>query len=140
MSIPLSDEKQIIIMMGYPGSGKSTIAQNICKNERFIYIEGDVYKTSAKMIKASLEHISQNKSIVFDATNSSSKKRKEYIELGKKYNYEVVCIHVSTSLEIAYERNKLRNYKKYVPRIAYSVYSKYYEQPNKNEGFTLFVI
>lgn len=139
-TIPLTDEKQIIIMMGYPGSGKSTIAKNICKNENFIYIEGDLYKSSTKMIKASLEHITKMKSIVFDATNSSSKKRKEYIELGKKYNYKIVCIHVSTTLEIAYKRNKLRNYEKYVPKIAYSVYSKNFEQPNENEGFILFVI
>jgi bifunctional polynucleotide phosphatase/kinase len=139
-TIHLTDEKQIIIMMGYPGSGKSTIAKNICKNECFIYIEGDLYKSSTKMIKASLGHIENNKSIVFDATNSSSKKRKEYIELGKKYNYKVVCVHVSTPLEMAYKRNKLRNYEKYVPKIAYSVYSKNYEQPNESEGFTLFVI
>jgi bifunctional polynucleotide phosphatase/kinase len=139
-TIPLSDEKQIIIMMGYPGSGKSSIAKNICKNESFIYIEGDLYKTSTKMIKASLEHIKQSKSIIFDATNSSSKKRREYVELGKKHNYNVVCIHVSTPLEIAYKRNKLRNYEKYVPKIAYSVYKKNYEEPNETEGFTLFVI
>lgn len=138
--IPLSDEKQIIIMMGFPGSGKSTIAQNICKNKSFVYIAGDIYKTSTKMIKASLLHISDNKSIVFDATNSSSKKRNEYIEFGKKYNYKIICIHISTPLEIAYKQNKLRNYEKYVPKIAYSVYSKYYEQPNEKEGFTLFVI
>ena len=92
------------------------------------------------MIKASLPHISDNKSIVFDATNSSSKKRNEYIEFGKKYNYKIICIHISTPLEIAYKQNKLRNYEKYVPKIAYSVYSKYYEQPNEKEGFTLFVI
>lgn len=139
-TIPLTDEKQIIIMMGYSGSGKSTIAKNICQNESFIYIEGDLYKSSAKMIKASLEHIAQKKSIVFDATHSSSKKRQEYVELGKKYDYKVVCIHVSTSLEIAYKRNKLRNYEKYVPKIAYSVYSKHYEQPNELEGFALFVV
>ena len=138
--IPLSDDQQIIIMVGYPGSGKSTIAKNICKNEEYIYIEGDVYKTSTKMIKASLEHITKNKSIVFDATNSSSKKRKEYVDLGKKYNYKIVCIHVSTSLEISFKRNKLRNYEKYVPKIAYSVYTKNYEEPNENEGFKLFII
>ena len=92
------------------------------------------------MLKASLDHITQNKSIVFDATNSSSKKRQEYVELGKKYNYKVVCIHVSAPLEIAYKRNKLRNYEKYVPKIAYSVYSKNYEEPTDNEGFTLFVL
>ena len=139
-TIPLTDEAQIIIMMGYPGSGKSTIAKNICKNDNFIYIEGDLYKSSIKMIKASLQHITQKKSIIFDATNSSSKKRKEYIDFGKKYNYKIVCIHVSTSLEISYKQNKLRNYEKYVPKIAYSVYSKNYEEPKENEGFTLFVI
>ena len=138
--IPLSDDQQIIIMVGYPGSGKSTIAKNICNNENFIYIEGDLYKTSRKMIKASIDHIIEKKSVVFDATHSSSKKRKEYIELGKKYNCKVVCIHVSTSLEIAYKRNKLRNYEKYVPKIAYSVYTKNYEEPNENEGFKLYVI
>jgi len=139
-TVPLSDEKQIIIMMGYPGSGKSTISKNICKNENFVHIEGDIYKTSKKMIKASLEHIAQNKSVIFDATHSSSKKRQEYIELGKKYNYKIVCIHVSTSLEVAYKRNKLRNYEKSVPKIAYSVYKKHYEEPNETEGFELFVV
>jgi predicted kinase len=127
-------------MMGYPGSGKSTIAKNICKNDKFIYIEGDIHKTSTKMIKVSIEYILQKKSIVFDATNSSSKKRKEYIDLAKKYNYLILNIHVSTPLEIAYKQNKLRNHEKYVPKIAYSVYSKNYEEPNENEGFLLFVV
>ena len=92
------------------------------------------------MIKASLQHIASNKSIIFDATNSSSKKRREYIEHGNKYNYKIVCIHVSTLLEDAYKRNKLRNYEKYVPKIAYSVYKKNFEEPNEAEGFQLVVI
>ena len=138
--IPLSSEPEIIIIMGYPGSGKSTIAKHICKNEKYIYIEGDIYKTSSKMIKASLEHILQKKSIVFDATHSSSKKREIYVELGKKYNYKILCIHVSTSLEISYKRNKLRDIEKHVPKIAYSVYKKNYEEPSENEGFKLIVL
>jgi len=81
-SIPLKDDPEIIIMMGFSGSGKSTIAKEICKNDTYIHIEGDMYKTSGKMIKKSLEYISKRKSIVFDATNSSIKKRKEYVLLG----------------------------------------------------------
>lgn len=139
--LPISAKSpEIIIMVGYPGSGKSTIAKNICKNERYICIEGDKYKTSAKMIKASLPHISEKKSIIFDATNSSIKKRKEYTEFAKKVNYTVSCIYVSTSLEIAYKRNKSRDYEKQVPKIAYSVYSKYFEQPNEIEGYKLIVV
>ena len=138
--IPLSTSPEIIIMMGYPGSGKSTIAENICNNENYIHVAGDIYKTSSKMRKASLEYILQSKSIVFDATHSSIKKRKEFIDLGKKYDYEVKCIHVSTSLDISYKRNKSRCDEKQVPKIAYSVYKKYYEEPTEEEGFTLYKI
>lgn len=139
-SIPLKDDPEIIIMMGFSGSGKSTIAKEICKNDTYIHIEGDMYKTSGKMIKKSLEYISKRKSIVFDATNSSIKKRKEYVLLGQKFNYQVRCIHVSTSKDISYKRNILRGEEKHVPKIAYSVYSKYYEEPNESEGFELIII
>jgi len=138
--IPLSANPEIIIMVGYPGSGKSTIAENICKRDNYIHIAGDIYKTSSKMIKASLEYISQSKSIVFDATHSSIKKRKEFIDLSKKYNYEVKCIHTATSLDISYKRNKSRCDEKQVPKIAYAVYTKYYDEPTEEEGFTLYIV
>ena len=50
-NILLSSNPEIIIMMGYPGSGKSTIAKNICENDNYIHIAGDVYKISSKMRK-----------------------------------------------------------------------------------------
>ena len=139
-SIPLSISPEIIILVGYPGSGKSSIANNICNNKNYVHIEGDIYKTSSKMIKTSLPFIMESKSIIFDATHSSVKKRKEYVDLAKKYNYNIKCIHVATSLDISYKRNKLRSDKKQVPKIAYSVYDKYYEKPSENEGFTLYVV
>ena len=139
--IPLSLNREIIIMMGYPGSGKSTIARDICHREgNYIHIAGDIYKTSSKMMKAALEHIQKSKSIVFDATHSSVKKRKELVDFGKKHNYEVICIHMTTSLDISYKRNQLRSEEKQVPKIAYSVYRKYYEPPMEEEGFKLIII
>ena len=75
---------------------------------------------------------------MFDATHSSIKKRKEFIELSKKHNYEIKCIHVNTSLDISYKRNKSRCDDKQVPKIAYSVYKKYYEEPTEEEGFKLY--
>jgi bifunctional polynucleotide phosphatase/kinase len=138
--ITLPEEKCIIIMMGFPGSGKTTIAKHICKNDKYIYIEGDKYKTIPARINASKKHINNNKSIVFDATHSSKKHRTKYVELAKEYEYNVVCIHVTTSLEESFRRNKLRDYEKNVPRIAYSVYSKYYETPDVSEGFCLITV
>jgi bifunctional polynucleotide phosphatase/kinase len=138
-SLNLSDSKQVVIMVGYPGSGKSSVAKQICEDENFVLIQGDVYKTSAKMIKAALPSIHEGKSVIFDATNSSIKKRSEYIEFAKKHNYAVVCIHISTPMDEAYKRNKLRDKDKQVPKIAYSVYTKYYEVPTIEEGFELIV-
>jgi len=134
----LSTKPEMIIMVGYPGSGKTTISENICKNHNYIRIAGDIHKTQSKMIKASLQYISQSKSIVFDATHSSIKKRKKIIELAKQFNYIVKCIHITTSLDISYKRNKLRCNEKQVPKIAYSVYKKYFEEPNIQEGFILY--
>ena len=138
--IPLSDDLEIIIMMGYPGSGKSTIAKHISDtNDKYVVISGDIHKTIPKMKKASLEYIG-NKSIIFDATHSSIKKRLEYINFARKHNYSVKCIHVATSMDISYKRNKYRSNKKQVPRIAYYVYRKYYEEPKEDEGFVLVSI
>jgi len=139
-TLNLSDSKQVVIMVGYPGSGKSTIAKKICEDEQFVLIQGDVHKTSAKMIKAALPSVQEGKSIVFDATNSSTKKRSEYLEFAKKHNLSAVCIHVSTSLELSYKRNKERDPENQVPKIAYSVYTKHFVNPSVEEGFEVIVL
>jgi len=140
--ISLSNTSEIIIMMGYPGSGKTTLSEEIIKtNNNYVAIKGDDYKSNtSKMLKASLEHIKNNKSIIYDATNSSIKKRKLYIDFANKYNYSVKCIHISTSLDKAYKQNLTRQDEKKVPKIAFSVYKKYYEEPNEKEGFKLLSI
>ena len=128
-------------MVGYAGSGKTTIANHLCKDPNYIHISGDNYKGNVnKMIQAALEHIQQKKSIVFDATHSSIKKRSNYVAFAKEHNYNVRCIHVSTPLDTSYKRNMVRDDKKKVPKIAYSVYKKYYEEPTEEEGFTLYIV
>ena len=47
---------------------------------------------------------------------------------------------MTTSLEESYKRNKTRPEDNQIPKIAYSVYTKYYDEPNENEGFILIKI
>jgi bifunctional polynucleotide phosphatase/kinase len=135
-----SNVREIVILVGFPGSGKTTIAKKICENEKYIHVEGDVYKTPFNMIKKALEYSASEKSIVFDATNGTITKRKEYVDFAKKYNYSVRCIHLCCPYEIAYSQNMKREDGAIVPKIAYHLYSKMFEEPTEEEGFTLVVI
>ena len=140
-SIKLQDIPEIIIMMGFPGSGKTTIANEVCNNKQYVHIKGDDYKSNTpKMLKAAFDHIKSKKSIVFDATNSSIKKRKFYVDFAIKHKYSVQCIHVSTPMDISYKRNLLRQDKNKIPKVAFSVYKKHYEEPTEDEGFILHIV
>ncbi len=136
LQIQPSEEREIIVMMGYPGAGKSTVANQLVSDyvDKYVCIHGDEHKTSKKMISVASQE--PQKSIIFDATNSNKAKRQEYIAFAQKQNIRVIrCVHVDTVQAIAYARNLAREGKP-VPRIAYSVYAKHFEPPSVDEGFT----
>lgn len=128
------NSNEVIIMVGFPGSGKSTIVNDVFKKAGYFVASGDELKTTTKMIKEASKHI-ETQSVVFDATNASKKKRLEYVLFAKKYGIPVRCIHMTTSMEESLARNNLRE--KPVPKIAYNVYKKHFDPPSADEGFEL---
>lgn len=126
-------KQEIIVMVGYPGSGKSTISEKFNK-DKYVVISGDKYKNSKNMIKISEKYLKDGKSIIYDATNPTIEKRKEYIDVAKKYNIEARCINVETDIVESMFRNNQRN--KVIPKITYYVFRKKYVEPDINEGFT----
>jgi bifunctional polynucleotide phosphatase/kinase len=126
------DKQEIIVLVGYPGSGKTTIA-NTFDNKRYMTINGDIFKNSKKMIKESEKYIKNNYSIIFDATNPSIEKRKEYIDFANSKNIPIRCINVETDITTSMFRNNKRD--KVIPKITYYVFRKKYVKPTIEEGF-----
>lgn len=130
--------REVIVMVGYPGSGKTTIAKGL---EGYHRVDGDRLKTAAAMKKEAEQYI-QNQSIVFDSTAATKEKRQEFIALAKKHNVPVRAFWVQTPLETSMTRNKQRALEggSNVPPVVFYVYRKKFEEPTKEEGFTDIVV
>ena len=124
--------REVIVMIGFPGSGKTTLAKEK-SNEGYCRIDGDVLKTAKAMIKEAEKKI-QTQSILFDCTGGTKKKRSEFIAFAKKQKVPVRAFWVQTSLEESMRRNQLRE--KPVPPVALYVYKKHFEEPSLEEGFS----
>jgi bifunctional polynucleotide phosphatase/kinase len=130
-------EKEMIIMVGYPGSGKSSFSQYMEKKFNYCIVNQDKLGTLAKCKKEAISNIEKKKSFIIDSTNSSKEKRKEWIELAKGSNYKVRIVQIMTSIEISKHNNIYRHLttgSKIIPDIAYHMYKKNFEEPSIDEG------
>ena len=126
---------EMVIMIGFPGSGKSTFVKNNFSNYKIL--SGDELKTEAKIIKEINKNIGES-SIVIDATNPSKDKRKKFIDIANSYNIPVRCIYMNVSKEQALLQNNKRD--KPVPAIVFNIYNKKFEYPTEDEGCSVIVI
>lgn len=131
--------KEIVIMVGMPGSGKSTFCQNNLPN--YFLISGDIYKTQKKMIEQAKKYI-KTKSIIFDGTNGTIQKRKLYVDFAKNYHISVKCIWINRPVEVAFEQIKKRKREggNYIPQRILNDYIEKFEIPTEKEGFQLFEV
>lgn len=137
----VSDTPEVVIMVGYPGSGKTMLTNTLFKDKsNYKVLHGDELKTSTKMLKVAEKIVNDGNGVVFDATNPYREKRAEYIAFAKKHNLPVRCIHVATSMDDSIARNHTRPKEKQVPRIVYNIYKKRFETPTEEEGFVLVTI
>lgn len=130
--------KEVVIMVGYPGSGKSTIAKSLTG---YHVISGDIHKTVKAMISEAEKHVDHN-SIVFDSTAGTKAKRADFVKFARNHELPVRTIWVKTPIDESMERSKDRALKGgiRIPAIAFYLYRKHFEEPVESEGFSLVQI
>jgi bifunctional polynucleotide phosphatase/kinase len=136
---PNKKDNEMIIMVGCPGSGKSSVSKVLNQKYDYVIINQDTLKTAVKCMKEAEKTIKNKQSLIIDCTNPSKEKRKPYIDLAKKHNYNVKVMKMTTSLEHAkhnnFYRSAIQNIS-HVPDIAYNMYKSKYEEPDLSEGIT----
>lgn len=121
----MNDVKPTFIMMvGLPGSGKSTYAEKIAEESNAIICSSDmirkelygdvnsqdknvvVFLTLHRRIK---EHLSNGRNVIYDATNISSKRRRAFLKELERIVCIKKCVIMSTPFEECLEKNKQRD-------------------------------
>jgi hypothetical protein len=143
--IATSTEKEVVILMGNPGSGKSTTAYKFQKAGYKIIIS-DELKDKKKILSFVDLNCNFNHSVVIDALNYNSEIRASYIKIAKSYDYKIrILWHIRdgrcyNDLRGLYEKiyygNTVYFHTKPVPAIVYNVYSSKFETPKEYEIFS----
>lgn len=138
----------LIMMIGIPGSGKSTIGKQIAQLFKYEYISSDEkreewygntedqthnFELFCRLERLVTKMLEDGKDVVFDATNITRKSRKRFVELGKKENVSMSAVVVHTSEETAKRRNTQRE--RTVPDYVIERQFKTFQKPTKEEGF-----
>lgn len=114
---------KLIMMVGVPGSGKSTYTKQIAEKEQAVILSSDqIYveitgdttnskpndgKVFDELYKRAREYLKQGTNVIIDATNSSAKKRKGVLQQFKGAS-EKECYYICAPFETCVKRDKER--------------------------------
>lgn len=153
---PLENYPLMIMLVGLPGSGKSTFAANIrikdvCDTTTFypvihssdaireeLYgnpsVQDDPQKVFNVLHKRIKDDLTNGKDVVYDATNISKKRRIAFLDgLFPRIKCFPICVVMATLPEICIENNEKRERK--VPPEVISRMLQSYNPPDLHEGF-----
>lgn len=151
------DLPELIIMVGYPGSGKSYFTRRILEQSIFGHESWDDFNNSPRVAILSLDVlgtrprlyarmrdvIAERQTMLIDNTSLSSDDRNKLINVledeGVRSEYVVRVIHVQRSMQDSYRLNCYRLYKnyltdtKFVPERVYKMMRARYVPPSTED-------
>lgn len=138
-----ANEQEIILLVGYPGSGKSYFAQEYLSPKGYEIINRDTLNSAQKCISAIEAAIQRHKSCVIDNTNPDPASRKRFIDEANKHNIPIRCFFFTTTYEHARHNNIFReltdlSHQK-INDMVFNIYKKKFVDPVKKEGFSEIV-
>lgn len=139
----------LVVMVGIPGSGKTTWAtanfHNIVSPDRIridefgTVFDPDVERKVWRRARARVrEHLGRGDVVCFDATSATIKRRAALARMAREAGVPAVAVWVRVPEELAWERNRARA--RSVPRFAFNQIANAFQPPSAEEGFDAILI
>lgn len=137
-------KQKMIILVGLPGSGKSTYAK-LLEKKGYVVISQDTLGDRKKCIRATREALLNGKSVVIDRTNVSKKQRRFFLDIAEEFDILCECHILNSNPGICLERVKNRKGHPTMPlemsdeekSEIIQFFATDYETPTYLEGFYL---
>ena len=144
---------KIIMMVGVPGSGKTTFCKEYLKDWKYVsrdeirfsllQDDDDYFAKEEEVFKQFIhtinKHIENRENVVIDATHISKKSRKKVLSrlvMPPLFPLvDVYCVYIKTSFGTVLKRNRLRSGRAFVPEDVICSMSQAFEMPELDEGF-----
>ncbi|KAJ8903911.1 hypothetical protein NDN08_000442 [Rhodosorus marinus] len=130
-------EQQMIILIGYPGAGKSTFSEAHLTPLGVVRINMDTLGTKAKCFSLAQTSLAEGRSVVIDNTNPRPDSRGPFIDIAKARNIPARAFHFQASKDFAMHMSAVRRNQggRMIPPQAYALYNNGFRKPQLEEGF-----
>ncbi|XP_058065579.1 uncharacterized protein F21D5.5 [Anopheles bellator] len=131
--------QEAIIMVGFPGSGKSHFARHQLVPHGYELINRDTLGSWQKCVASMVAALKQGKRVVIDNTNPDAESRKRYLEVAARANVPVRCFVMDVSYRHARHNNEFRELTdrshSSMSDMVFHSYKSKFQEPSTQEGF-----
>ncbi|XP_034237622.1 uncharacterized protein F21D5.5 [Thrips palmi] len=135
----ISSSQEILLMVGFPGSGKSFFCKEYLIPAGYKHVNRDTLGSWQKCVAAAESALKGGHSVVVDNTNPDAESRARYIELASKYKIPCRCAMIGESITRARHNNKFRELigepHQPISEMIMNSHKSKFKEPEETEGF-----
>ncbi|KAK3933379.1 Bifunctional polynucleotide phosphatase/kinase [Frankliniella fusca] len=139
-SFVVSSNQELLLLVGFPGSGKSFYCREYILPAGYSHINRDTLGSWQKCVSATKSALEAGKSVVVDNTNPDPESRIRFVEVASKLNVPCRCAIVGDSIARARHNNKFRELigetHDPISEMIMNSHKSKYKAPQLSEGYT----
>lgn len=143
LDISSSCLQEMVIFVGYPASGKTTVFKEHFEPQGYVHINRDKLGSWQKCVSKCTEFLKAGKHVVIDNTSPDKESRQRYTEVARRFHVPVRCFQFMTSLDHAKHNNRFRDLMTMdrtkllkVNDMVFNMYKSKFAEPSLDEGFS----